>query len=116
TASRVQDPSRDPPPRQGSPAGGSLVRESTAMMNDHTGRRPRPSERGRVGASAALLLALAAAALATVPGRLQASAPAAPHSVLFPTMKLRAYGALGGTCSSAEAGGQPAAALQIACE
>ena len=39
-----------------------------------------------------------------------------PQSVQFPTIKLRGYGALGGTCLTTETDGQRASALRITCQ
>jgi hypothetical protein len=67
-------------------------------------------------AAAALRLALAAALFATDLGRLDAAPSAAPQSLMFPTVKLRGYGALGGAYTATEIDGQSLGALRIDCE
>jgi len=93
-------------------------------MNGTTAARGARSQRhGRgplathgLDVEAALLMALAAALAAPDLGRLEAAPPAATQSALFPTVKLRAYGALGGTYTATEADGQSAGALRIVCQ
>ena len=79
-------------------------------------RRSRSLATPTLYGNATLLLALAAALFTIDLGRLEASSPTMPQSVQFPTIRLRGYGALGGTCLTTETDGQRASALRITCQ